>query len=96
MTTSTSFTTPSFSVLSAQQVSYNIVRVTFNAKPLALSSTAANDALNVTNYVFTGPGTISVSKVTPTIGDVFSIDLVLNAPIILGSYSLAINNIVAG
>jgi hypothetical protein len=93
MPSSASFTGSPLFLLSVTQVASNTVRVKFSQDPLASNAAGTNDALNIANYLVTGPASVTVSSVTAIATDPQSFNINLNVPLIAGVWTLTVINI---
>lgn len=80
-------------VASAFQYAAATIRLTFNKKPLEVSSVGANDALNVSNYTVSGPELNAVYTVGSVVGSPNSVDLFLSGPLKLGVWTVTVANV---
>lgn len=96
MSSSATFTGSGFRLESLEQIGPATLRIKYTNDPLALDAAGATDALNPDNYSLAGPATNTISSVTAVTGDPQSFDLDTEAPLIGGSWSVSVSNVVAG
>ena len=82
-----------FFVAGASQFTPGTVRVIYSSTPKATNPAQSNDALNPTNYVLSGPGPYSIVSVQPVSGNPLAIDIVLGAPLLVGTWTVAVSNV---
>lgn len=93
MSSSISFVGAGFYVAGASQYTPGTVRVRFSSTPIASNPANANDALNPTNYALSGPGPYSLGSIQSVSGDPLSYDLVLGAPLVVGTWTVTVSNV---
>ena len=83
-----------FSLGTTSQIGAAVVRVTFTgAMPLSASPQGVNDALNKFNWTLQGPTTAKIDMVRTVSADPFSFDLILDAALLSGSWTLTAGDI---
>src|SRR3954471_11495145 len=82
-----------FFVASASSNQPGTVRVTYSSAPKAVSSLNADDALNPTNYVVSGPGPATITAVSAVSGNPLAFDVVLTAPLAVGQWTITVSNV---
>lgn len=83
-----------FALEQVRQISVAALRVRFTQDPRALDPTNTDDGLNPNNYTLSGSNENFVVGVSSVDGDLQALDLYLAAPLALGVWSLAVENIV--
>jgi hypothetical protein len=73
----------------------NTLQATFAATPLQASRIGRGDALNVSNWILTGPGNVTIVLASIVRGDTKSIYLTLSGPLPHGNWSLTPKNVTA-
>jgi len=85
---------PVLNVVNAIQLTTGEIRVRFSTAPLSVSSLGVHDALNIANYVLSGPATapliLAISNVD---SDPQSVDLSIASPLPLGTWTVTAANI---
>jgi hypothetical protein len=84
-----------FNVITAAQTTPNSIRVTFSAPVYASNPLGANDGLNARNYGLVGPEANGVTNITLVYGDATSLDVVTTYPLVVGTWTVTVNNVVA-
>jgi hypothetical protein len=90
---STPLNAADFSLESVTQVGLATLRVKYAQDPLAVSAAGANDALNPNNYTLTGPNLNYVVSAIQVVGDSQSVDCYLAAPLLVGTWTIAVQNV---
>ena len=85
------FTGADFQVQAVAAAAAAVVRVTFTQDPVAVNALAANDGLNRSNYTITGPVVNAVAAVSVVVGDPLSVDVALVAPLVTGTWTMAVD-----
>lgn len=74
-------------------VTPSVLRVRFTQDPFLANPSNSNDGLHVANYTLTGPAPVSITSAAIVGGDPQSVDLILNTPLITGTWKLSAANI---
>src|ERR1700761_5975769 len=83
-----------FTVTNVEQISADIVRVTFSDFPQASDDTIPSDALNPNNYLFVGPGNQTSLVIMPVSSQSLEVDLYLSTVILpYTNWTLTVSNI---
>ncbi len=90
----TTFPGADFSLEEVRQLSVAALRVKFTQDPKAVSEEDTDDALNPDNYTLSGPDLNYVTGAARVDSDPQSIDVYLAAPLAVGTWTLAVENIV--
>lgn len=93
MSSGSSFVGAGFSLGSVAQLGATTLRLTYTNDPLQTSSSGPNDALNISNYTLTGPGINQVIQAFVVGADPQSIDLLLLAPLVPGTWTISAANV---
>lgn len=93
MPSGSGFVGAGFKLQSITQTGPASFRLAYTNDPLAASSAGANDALNITNYLLTGPALNTISQIFTVGGDPMSFDFSLASPLVAGTWTLAVSNV---
>lgn len=93
MSSSYVFVGSGFYIASASGSVPGTVRVKYSSPPKAVSNLGVDDALNVSNYVLSGPGPYGLLSVSAVLGDPLSFDLILSGALIQGSWTVTVSNV---
>jgi len=93
MSSSYVFTSLSFRLIDVEQLTSNSLRITYSAAPKQVSASNSDDALNITNYQFTGPTYIPISSIAAVGGDYLSMDVFFDSALTPGTWSVTVINV---
>lgn len=93
MPSSYTFTSASLSLRSATRLGPSLVRVAFTQPPLRINPAGATDALNISNWSFSGPAVVTVASVAAVAADSQSVDITVNQTLSNGSWTVTVVNV---